>query len=178
MIFILILLNDIFSALSKIVVMWMPQNSIDDKSTLVQVMAWCLMAPSHYLNQCWPSSLLSYGITKGQWVNPLILFVFDLSLSHWVLTVSGTKWTLNFSIIVKYLASEKKKKILKFLIHVHLHWWTNDHSMELGSKEEHKNFYGKMTIDFPLFKNRWGSYFYTAFLVGEQIFVSFVCKFL
>ena len=22
-------------------------------STLVQVMAWCLMAPSHYLNQCW-----------------------------------------------------------------------------------------------------------------------------
>ena len=23
-----------------------------DKSTLVQVMAWCLMAPSHYLSQC------------------------------------------------------------------------------------------------------------------------------
>ena len=23
------------------------------KSTLVQVMAWCQMAPSHYLNQCW-----------------------------------------------------------------------------------------------------------------------------
>ena len=23
------------------------------ESTLVQVMAWCLMAPSHYLNQCW-----------------------------------------------------------------------------------------------------------------------------
>ena len=23
------------------------------QSTLVQVMAWCLMAPSHYLNQCW-----------------------------------------------------------------------------------------------------------------------------
>ena len=22
-------------------------------STLVQLMAWCLMAPSHYLNQCW-----------------------------------------------------------------------------------------------------------------------------
>ena len=22
-------------------------------STLAQVMAWCLMAPSHYLNQCW-----------------------------------------------------------------------------------------------------------------------------
>ena len=24
-----------------------------DKSTLVQVMAWCLTASSHYLNQCW-----------------------------------------------------------------------------------------------------------------------------
>ena len=23
------------------------------RSTLAQVMAWCLMAPSHYLNQCW-----------------------------------------------------------------------------------------------------------------------------
>ena len=25
-------------------------------STLAQVMAWCLTAPSHYLNQCWPLS--------------------------------------------------------------------------------------------------------------------------
>ena len=28
--------------------------SADDKSTLVQVMAWCRQATSHYLNQCWP----------------------------------------------------------------------------------------------------------------------------
>ena len=28
----------------------------DDKSTLVQVMAWCHHATSHYLNQCWPRS--------------------------------------------------------------------------------------------------------------------------
>ena len=26
-----------------------------EQSTLVQVMAWCLMAPSHYLDQCWPN---------------------------------------------------------------------------------------------------------------------------
>ena len=31
-------------------------------STLVQVMAWCLMAPSHYLNQCWLISMWSSGI--------------------------------------------------------------------------------------------------------------------
>ena len=34
---------------------WMPWH-ITDKSTLVQVMAWCCQAPSHCLNQCWPSS--------------------------------------------------------------------------------------------------------------------------
>ena len=29
---------------------------IDNESALVQVMAWCQTAPSHYLHQCWPSS--------------------------------------------------------------------------------------------------------------------------
>ena len=43
----------------------------DDKSILVQVMAWCHQATSHYLNQCWPSYMLPYGITRGQWVNSL-----------------------------------------------------------------------------------------------------------
>ena len=37
----------------------------DDKSTLVQVMAWCRQATSHCLNRCWP-----YGNTRPQWVNP------------------------------------------------------------------------------------------------------------
>ena len=41
----------------------------DDKSTLVQVMAWCRQATSHYLNQCWPWSLAPYGVTRPQWVN-------------------------------------------------------------------------------------------------------------
>ena len=40
----------------------------DDKSTLVQVMAWCRQATSHYLSQCWPSSLSPYGVTRPRWV--------------------------------------------------------------------------------------------------------------
>ena len=49
---------------------WCPQmNATDDKSTLVQVMAWCRQAPSHYLNQCWPRSPMPYGVTRPQWVN-------------------------------------------------------------------------------------------------------------
>ena len=45
---------------------WMSFDLIDDKSILVQVMAWCCQATSHYLSQCWPRSLSPYGITKPQ----------------------------------------------------------------------------------------------------------------
>ena len=41
----------------------------DDMSTLVQVMAWCRQATSHCLSQCWPRSMLPYGVTRPQWVN-------------------------------------------------------------------------------------------------------------
>ena len=47
----------------------MPEKLTDDKSTLVQVMAWCRQATSHYLSQCWPSSMSPYGVTRAQWVN-------------------------------------------------------------------------------------------------------------
>ena len=36
---------------------------------LVQVMAWCRQATSHYLSQCWPRSLSPYGVTRPQWLN-------------------------------------------------------------------------------------------------------------
>ena len=48
---------------------WMPRDLTDDKSTLVQVMAWCLQATSHYLSLCWPRSLSPYDVTRPQWVN-------------------------------------------------------------------------------------------------------------
>ena len=34
-------------------------------------MAWCCQATSHYLSQCWPSSLSPHGVTRTQWVNSL-----------------------------------------------------------------------------------------------------------
>ena len=49
----------------------MPQDLTDDRSTLVQVMAWCRQATSHYLSQCWLSSLSPYGVARPQWVNSL-----------------------------------------------------------------------------------------------------------
>ena len=48
---------------------WMSQDPIDDKSTSVQVMSWCRQETSHYLSQCWPISMLPYGVTRPQWVN-------------------------------------------------------------------------------------------------------------
>ena len=46
----------------------MPQHLTDHKSTLVQVMAWCHQATSHYLSQCWSRSLSPYDVTGPQWV--------------------------------------------------------------------------------------------------------------
>ena len=39
---------------------WMSLDYTYNKSTLVQVMAWCRQATSHYLSQCWPRSLSPY----------------------------------------------------------------------------------------------------------------------
>ena len=53
----------------EIALIWMSLDFTDDQSTLVQVMAWCRQATSHYLSQCWPRSLMPYSITRPQWVN-------------------------------------------------------------------------------------------------------------
>ena len=61
------------------------QNQGPDKfdssgSTLTQIMACCLVAPSHYLNQCW------LIITKFQWHSSEGNFTIDILVSsHWTL---------------------------------------------------------------------------------------------
>ena len=52
--------------LGTVVVVWMPQALTGDKSTLVKVMSWCRQATSHYLNQCWPRSMSTYGVMRPQ----------------------------------------------------------------------------------------------------------------
>ena len=74
-IFNLALLIDIFKSSYDNVLRWMPQNLTDDKSTLVQVKAWCHQATRHYLSQCWPRSLSAYGFTRPQWGKR--------NLAHW-----------------------------------------------------------------------------------------------
>ena len=57
---------------------WMPLNLTDDKSTLVQVMAWCCQATCHYLSQCWhrSMSIWIYCTPQSYIIIHLALFVF------------------------------------------------------------------------------------------------------
>ena len=59
---------------TEIELRWMPQNTFDDKSTLVLVMACCRRATSHYLSQCRPRPKSTYGVTRPH-----------TKLSYWLL---------------------------------------------------------------------------------------------
>ena len=67
-IFKLTLVNGGWGIAYEIALRWMPLDLSDDKSTLVQVRAWCRQATSHYLSQCWPRSMSPNGITRPHWV--------------------------------------------------------------------------------------------------------------
>ena len=55
----------------EIALLLMSLDCTDDQSTLVQVMAWCRQATSHYLIHCWPRYMSTYGVTRPLWVNPV-----------------------------------------------------------------------------------------------------------
>ena len=63
---------------------WMSLDYTDDKSILVQVMAWCRQATSHYLSQCWPRSMSPYGVTRPQWVKGAAgVTIYKMTLWNW-----------------------------------------------------------------------------------------------
>ena len=68
-----IIQNSSLGTQCEIVLRWIQQNLMNEKSTLVQVMAWSHQAISHCLSQWWYRSILSYGITGPQWVNGFLL---------------------------------------------------------------------------------------------------------
>ena len=90
---------NIWSIYCEIAIRWIPQYLTDQ--TLVQVMAWCHEATSHYLSQCWPRSLSPYDVTRPQWVKPHyqkrqngrhftdnIFKCISLNKDFWILTIS------------------------------------------------------------------------------------------
>ena len=67
-IFKLILVTDGSGIPCEIAPIWISLDFTDNHSTLVRVMAWCHRATSHYLSQCWPTSLSPYRVTVAQLV--------------------------------------------------------------------------------------------------------------
>ena len=57
----------------------MPQDLTDDKSTLVQAVAWCHQTTSHYPNQYRQGFMMQHGTTRPQQVN--------LTTEHSILTL-------------------------------------------------------------------------------------------
>ena len=90
-IFILLSRIDFLSISCGITLRWMSEALTNDLSALVQVMDWCLMAPSHYLSQCWPSSVLPYCVTRSWWARFIILE------PHWTQTFKITATTCTCS---------------------------------------------------------------------------------
>ena len=127
-IFNLALLIAIFKSSYDDVLRWMPQDLTDDKSTLVQVMAWCRQATSHYLNQCWPRSPTPNGVTRPQWVNitkqntakPSAYFIghictYLLAPSHYIIDGSVHKGHTASSSTMKSLVFHKNTSALLLL---------------------------------------------------------------
>ena len=49
----------------EIALIWIPQNTFDDRSILVQIVVWCCQT-KHYQNQYEPRSMSPYGVTRQQ----------------------------------------------------------------------------------------------------------------
>ena len=56
----------------EIALRWTSVDLLGDRSTLVQVMAWCHQATNHYLSQCWPISMSPYSVSRPQWVKIML----------------------------------------------------------------------------------------------------------
>ena len=67
---------------------WKSLDLSDAKSTLVQVMAWCRQATSHYLSQCWPRSMSPYGVIRPQWAHCDLSHNTPCRFQRWI------KWLL------------------------------------------------------------------------------------
>ena len=122
----------------EIALRWMPLNLSDEKSTLVQVMAWCRQATSHYLNQCWPRSPTPYGVIRPQWVNIIhnhCLHLHNSSHQHPVMNMTTLHGNLLYEydsyrpllsshvllLIVKKWELVFKRNIFYYHICIHIH---------------------------------------------------------
>ena len=117
---------------------WMPQAPTDDKSTLVKVMDWCHQAKSHYLTQCWPSSMWPYSITSlprvkgGSLGTPVDRYYPWQHAAHWVPNKMDAILLATFS----KAFSRTQNYVFWFKFHVNLtinhHWFRQCRGIKLS----------------------------------------------
>ena len=70
----------------EIALRWMSLDLTGDKSTLVQVLAWCHQATGHYLSKWWPGILLPYDVTKPPWVKTVNILIMATESYYFIST--------------------------------------------------------------------------------------------
>ena len=103
-IFKLTLVNGGWGISYEIALRWMPLDLTDDNSTLVQAMAWCRQAASHYMSQCWSRSMSPNGITMPRdagsfLVHGIVGFVSNICESN------SLVWTYHNALLLKVAAN-------------------------------------------------------------------------
>ena len=94
------------SVSGEIALRWMPQNTHDDKSRLVQEMAWCHQAASHYLSQCWyRSTMLPYDVTRSKWITTAEdqdckALIFSVVVEHQNKLTNQQEWPLKLDTLL------------------------------------------------------------------------------
>ena len=124
-IFQLILVVDGWSISCKMVLKWMPMDLTDSKSTLVQVMAWCRQATSHYMSQCWPRSLSPYGVIRPQWVKNPVIPTMPASYPCIMVWPSDTRVRVMTLTLALTFSSVLTFHIEEILHHNRCHWYSN-----------------------------------------------------
>ena len=122
----LTLVNGGWGIFNEIAHWWMPLDLTDDNSTLVQVMAWCRQATSHYLIQCWPRSLSPNGVTRPQWVKVTMKKIFGHhGYKNQLLTLRIFPANYQYANIVPYLPMPSPSTVLNELTQWPQPWWVN-----------------------------------------------------
>ena len=116
-------------ALVKLPSVCLSLDLTDDKSTLVQVMAWCHQATSHYLSQCWPRSVSPYGVTycNHVWGNAYDSNLYPLVMlqKRIIRIITLSKYLDHTGPLFKELGLLKIGEINKYLLGKFMYKWSN-----------------------------------------------------
>ena len=111
----------------EIALMWMSMDLTDDKSTLVQVMAWCREATSLYLSPCWPRSMIPCDVTRPQWVKMVDWSIIKITTPN---SIAQPHW-------MGIRQHPESQKVYGWMVEERCDWWCFKLSMLVGPLHHH-----------------------------------------